>query len=256
MATLNWDHSMINVQNLDHVIKVFADKGVVFKHGGKHEVWGTANALGYFGINYIELISVFDREKSKSFDRPDAASVYDAVQDFNNHVERLNTVAIRSDDLNGTWQRLKDAGIPVGRIFEGQRLDEQSHLIKWQIFFIDGHIEGLPYPFFIDWQSKDEDRISQLKEQELIQEHPAGNLKVVKATFEVEKPKEVAQQWAQLIESSAIEQAGRFVVPIQERKFEFTQGKANHLIKLDFSGADNELKNQTITIGDSELDFE
>jgi len=79
---------------------------------------------------------------------------------------------------------------------------------------------------------------------------------VVKATFEVEKPKEVAQQWAQLIESSVIEQAGRFIVPIQERKFEFTQGKANHLIKLYFSGADNELKNQTIIIGDSELDFE
>ncbi|KAL3946826.1 hypothetical protein [Lentilactobacillus hilgardii] len=79
---------------------------------------------------------------------------------------------------------------------------------------------------------------------------------MVKATFEVEKSKEVAQQWAQLIESSVIEQAGRVVVPIQERKFEFTQGKANHLINFDFSGADYELKNQTITIGDSELDFE
>lgn len=72
----------------------------------------------------------------------------------------------------------------------------------------------------------------------------------------MEKPKEVAQQWSQLIESSVIEQAGRFVVPIQERRFKFIQGKANHLIKLDFIGSDDELKNQTITIGDSELDFE
>ncbi len=247
---------MVNVQNLDQAIEIFAKQGIVFKRGGKHDAWGTANALGYFGINYIELISVFDEQKAQSFKRSDAASVYDAVQDFNRHQERLNTVAIRSSDLEKTWQRLKDDGIPVGQIFEGQRLDEQNHLIKWRIFFIDGHIEGLPYPFFIDWQSKDTDRIVQLKQQGLIQKHPAGDLKVVEATFEVERPKEVAEKWAKLLESSVIEQAGRFIVPIQERKFEFTQGKANHLATLGFSGANKALKSRSITLGDAEFNFE
>lgn len=256
MATLNWDHTMINVQKLDQTIEAFAEKGVIFKRGGKHEAWGTANALGYFGINYIELISVFDRSKSESFSRKDAAAVYDAVQDFKNHRERLNTVAIRSDDLQGTWQRLKNDGVPVGTISEGQRLDEQNHLIKWQIFFIDGYIDGVPYPFFIDWQSSDADRIAQLKKQKLILKHPAGNLKVLKATFEVENPKKVAQKWAKVIESSAIEQAGRFVVPIQERKFEFVKGTANHLKELTFQGANGQLKNQSIVLGDAHLNFE
>ncbi len=256
MATLNWDHSMINVQNLDQAIKTFADKGVIFKRGGQHEAWGTANALGYFGINYIELISVFDTQKATSFSRNQAASVYDAVQDFEAHRERLNTVAIRSDHLQETWRRLKDAGIPVGPISEGRRLDEQKRLIKWQIFFIDGHIEGLPYPFFINWQSSDDDRLTQLKQQGLIEKHPAGDLKVTSATFEVEKPAEVAQKWAALIESSAIEQAGQLIVPIQDRKFVFVAGPKNHLAALQFSGAEAPLKNQTITFGEAQLNFE
>jgi hypothetical protein len=53
---LAWDHTMINVLDIDSQIRRFADLGIDFVRGGSHKVWGTQNALGYFGLNYIELI--------------------------------------------------------------------------------------------------------------------------------------------------------------------------------------------------------
>ncbi|GAF40708.1 hypothetical protein FC83_GL002885 [Agrilactobacillus composti DSM 18527 = JCM 14202] len=255
MPDLNWDHSMINVQDLDQAIALFQDHGVIFKRGGQHEAWGTANALGYFGINYIELISVFDLAKAAAVTRNQAASLYDATQDYEAKRQRFNTVAIRSSDLQATWASLKASGVPVGPISEGQRTDAQDHLITWQIFFIDADFEGLPYPFFINWQSTDADRIAQLTQQGLIEPHPAGDLKVIQGTFEVVHPKAAAEFWAKLVGSTATAQGVDYVVPIHERQFKFTQGVANHLTTLQFAGATGELAGQTIQLGDAKLTF-
>ena len=178
------------------------------------------------------------------------------MQDFNHQREQLNTVAIRTNDLEGIRQRLKQAGIAVGQILEGDRVDKQNQLIKWKTFFIDDDIEGLPYPFFIDWQQADTDRVVQLEKQGLIQQHPAGKLNVIKAVFEVNEPQKVSQQWANLIESFVIKKEGKFIVPIQDKIFEFVQGDANHLIALHISGAQSELHQKTISLGDAKFVFE
>ncbi|UNL36909.1 VOC family protein, partial [Limosilactobacillus reuteri] len=51
--TLNWDHTMVDVTNLQDAIDYFNSKGLAFTPGGHHEYWGTKNALDYFGLNYI-----------------------------------------------------------------------------------------------------------------------------------------------------------------------------------------------------------
>lgn len=253
MTLIDWDHTMINVSDLAKSINSFADAGIVFKLGGRHENWGTANALGYFGINYIELLSVFDQEKASLIHRQSAAAVYDSLQDFNQERQRFNTVAIRTNDLENIRKRIESAGVTVGPILEGKRRNEQNKLITWRIFFINDDIEGLPYPFFIDWQTSDKDRKKQLVEQKLIQAHSIGPLQVAKAVFEVSNPLQVAKQWAILIDSVATEEHGKFVVPIGERIFEFIVGKANHLTSLHFTGAQHQ---QTINLGEAQLVFD
>lgn len=253
---LHWDHTMINVTDLDQSIADFGAQGIFFSRGGQHVAWGTANALGYFGINYIELISVYDQSKAAIVKRADAASVYDAIQDFTHGIQRFNTVAIRSSNLTATWQRLKRQGIKVGPITEGQRLDEQGRLIKWQIFFINDTIHGLPYPFFIDWQSRDADRMIQLQQQGLMTTHPAGNLKVIQATFSVEDPKIASEKWAKLLNSSAIAKGTSYIVPLQERRFEFLQGPQNRLQTLRFEGGSNSRTwTHAFQIGQAEILF-
>lgn len=253
MTLIDWDHTMINVSDLSESMNSFADAGIVFKLGGRHENWGTANALGYFGINYIELISIFDQQKASLIHRQSAAAVYDTLQDFNQGRQRFNTIAIRTNDLENIKKRIEAAGVEVGPILEGKRRNEQNKLITWRIFFINDNIDGLPYPFFIDWQTSDKEREQQLVEQKLIQNHPLGPLKVTKAVFEVSNPLKVSQKWADLVDNAVTERQGKFVVPIGERTLEFVTGSANHLTTLHFTGAQHQ---RTIKLGEAQLIFE
>mgnify|MGYP000000877493 CR=1 FL=1 len=198
-ASLNWDHTMINVQNIDAAIKFFRKYGILFDRGGRHEKWGTENALGYFGLNYIELISVYDESLARNFPRTDAAAVYDSVQDYLKHMERMNTIAIRTSDIWRDYGRLKKMAIKVSPIKQGQRIDEQNHLITWLIFFIDDDIEGLHLPFFIQWPGTDQDREKGLKKQGLLRKHPAGDLIVKQAVFRVSNPEKISAVWGHLL---------------------------------------------------------
>ncbi|MTT32645.1 VOC family protein [Terrilactibacillus sp. BCM23-1] len=255
MAVLTWDHTMINVQDVDQAARFFGDHGIVFLRGGRHEKWGTENALGYFGLNYIELISVYDEARAKNFSRTDASAVYDAVQDYEQNVQRINTIAIRTSDIEATHARLKGAGVNAGDIQVGKRLDEQGHLITWSIFFINGTIDGLPYPFFIQWQGSDEAREQKLTEQGLIVQHAAGDLLVRQAIFNVPDPEKTAGVWGQLLETKPERSDNGYQIQLHDRQLIFEQGLENHLVQLNFDGAGDQLKQQTLGFGNIKFTF-
>jgi catechol 2,3-dioxygenase-like lactoylglutathione lyase family enzyme len=255
MAVLNWDHTMINVQDVDQAARYFGDHGIVFARGGRHEKWGTENALGYFGLNYIELISVYDEVRAKGFSRASASAVYDAVHDYEQNVQRINTLAIRTSDIEETHARLKEAGVKAGDIEVGKRLDEQGNLITWSIFFIDGTIDGLPYPFFIQWQGSDEVRKHKLAEQGLIVQHAAGDLLAKQAVFNVPDPEQTAGVWGQLLESSPKRTESGYRIELQDRQLIFEQGPENHIVQLNFDGAGDQLKQQTLVFDHIKFSF-
>ncbi|MCI1664586.1 VOC family protein [Bifidobacterium crudilactis] len=253
---LAWDHTMINVLDIDSQIRRFADLGIDFVRGGSHKVWGTQNALGYFGLNYIELISVGDRQTAWSFPRKNASAVYDATHDYQEGVERINTIAIRTHDIESTHQRLKKAGIPVGDVVDGRRLDESGHEIRWSIFFVNDTINGLPYPFFLEWPGTDQTREEQLVQQGLIVDHPAGNLRVKRVIFEVPDVLATAEVWSLITGSDAesIEHDGA-IVHLCDRELVFRTGPANHITSLEFTGAGESLAGKSFGIGESSLNF-
>lgn len=258
---LAWDHTMINVLDLDEQIRRFADLGITFARGGSHRVWGTENALGYFGLNYIELISVQDERTASAFPRDGAAAVFDAARDFNEGIERINTIAIRTHDIEATHLRLKNAGIPVGDVVDGRRVDQQGNEIRWSIFFIDNTISGLPYPFFLEWPGTDEQREEQLSAQGLITAHPAGDLRVKRVIFEVPDVAGTARVWSLLTgqpesaQSAEDDTDGGVVIHLHDRDLVFRNGTANHITALEFTCAKESLRGQSLVIGDSVLDF-
>ncbi|MFD2616613.1 VOC family protein [Terrilactibacillus laevilacticus] len=255
MAVLTWDHTMINVQDVDQAAQFFGEHGIVFSRGGRHEKWGTENALGYFGLNYIELISVYDEARAKNFSREDASAVYDAVKDYEQKVQRINTIAIRTSDIEATHARLKESGVNAGDIQVGKRLDEQGHLITWSIFFIDDTIDGLPYPFFIQWQGSDDAREKKLTEQGLIVQHAAGNLLVSQAIFNVSDPEKTAGVWGQLLETKPERTDTGYRIQLHDRQLIFKQGTENHVVQLKFDGAGDQLKQQTLVFGNITFSF-
>lgn len=137
---LNWDHTMVDVTNLKGAIDYFNSKGLSFAPGGKHEYWGTENALDYFGLNYIELLTVANKEKAMAFPYQNNSAIHDAVEDYFDGIQRITTIAIRTTDIMETHRRLKELGLDVGKITDGKRIDPAGKLIQWKIFYVNDEL--------------------------------------------------------------------------------------------------------------------
>lgn len=235
---LNWDHTMIDVTDLTAAIDYFNDHGFGFNHGGKHEYWGTENALDYFGMNYIELITVADKEKAKAFPYKNNSGIYDAVEDYFNGIQRFTTFAIRTSDIEATHHRLATAGVDVGDITSGKRVDPSGRLIQWQIFYVNDELPNhLPSPFFLQWGEEDNQREQTLKEKGLIKGHTAGNIYVKQALFIVNDPAETAQALGKMLMIDPRRNGDDYVINISDRQLIFKSGDANRIVKLVFNGA-------------------
>lgn len=256
MTILNWDHTMISTNNAAIVAEQLQQQGIIFKAGGVHEKWGTSNFLGYFGLNYIELITVADEKKASTITRTDGSAVYDAIQDFFAKKQRLNTIALRSSEIESTHSYLKKVGFPVSEIEEGKRVTPEGEVIKWKIFFINDVIEtDFPYPFFIQWSGSDEQREKNLQENQVIIKQPAGKLLVKKAIFEIDDFAKIIPIWEKLLKQTATKKDENYEFTINDRKLVFVKGKNNHLRELSFAGANSELKGKQIKIDDIIFNF-
>lgn len=100
--TLNWDHTVADVTDLPAVIDYFNSKGLRFIAGGKYEAWGTEDARDYFGLNYLELITVANPERAHSFTYENNSSIFTAVEDYFNGLQRFTTIAIWTNDIAAT----------------------------------------------------------------------------------------------------------------------------------------------------------
>lgn len=235
---LNWDHTMIDVTDLENAINYFNGHGFGFTHGGKHEYWGTENALDYFGMNYIELLTVADKEQAKQFPYKNNSGIYDAVEDYFNGIQRFTTFAIRSNNIEAPHRRLANAGIDVGDITSGKRVDPDGNLIQWKIFYVNDNLpNNLPAPFFIQWGEPDPQRKQTLTKKGLIKSHAAGDLCVKQAIFNVENPQAVAQELGKMLITTPLRDGDNYVINISNRQFIFKHGSENRIVKLVFNGA-------------------
>lgn len=235
---LNWDHTMINVTDLPAAIKYFNDHGLGFTQGGKHKYWGTENALDYFGMNYIELITVADEDQAKAFPYRNNSGIYDAVKDYFNGIQRFTTFAVRTNDIEKTHHRLAESGVDVGNITSGKRVDPNGRLIQWKIFYVNDELpDHLPAPFFLQWGEPDQQRAQTLKEKGLIKKHPAGDIYVKQAQFNVTNPSAVTQALGKMLMLTPTKVNDDYIINISNRQLIFKHGNDNRLVKLIFNGA-------------------
>lgn len=61
-----FDHVMIAVRDLDTAIKQFQRLGFDARPGGRHTGRGTHNGLIRFGLDYVELLSVYDEAEARA----------------------------------------------------------------------------------------------------------------------------------------------------------------------------------------------
>ncbi|MDY2689099.1 VOC family protein [Limosilactobacillus alvi] len=95
----------------------------------------------------------------------------------------------------------------------------------------------MPAPFFIQWSEDDDKRREDLKKQGLIKFHPAGDLFVKQAIFNVSDPEEAAKQWSALLQAEVVSEGDTYTINIGNKQLVFTAGVENRLFKLIFHGA-------------------
>lgn len=255
MTAVNWDHIVHYINDLDEAVRTFKDHGLIAFKGGSHKEWGTYNALSYFGLTYIEFLSLEDRELAERIDSPNVV-VRDALTTLPDH-EVMSRVALRTEDIEATADRLKSHGLELSPILDGKRLDTRGHLIEWRMFTIAGDFQGLAYPFVIQWKGGDAHRLEDLTRSGIIRQHPAGDVEIRSAVFTVSDPSAVAAHWQILFGLSvAGTDAGHGVeLSIGDKSFLFKQGDAERLTQLIFHTEAPDLKGKIVAVGVGEYVF-
>lgn len=251
MPTLQWDHTVQYVNDLEKAIETFRSIGFHAFHGGSHTEWGTYNALSYFGLNYIEFLSVENQELVKNVKEPNQV-VKDSVKWLPKH-EIFSRVAIRTDDIEKVFASLTEHHLECSPIMDGKRRNAQGRLIEWKMVTIAGNFQGLDYPFFIQWGQSDEERYESLQETGAIKEHLVDDVAIKEAVFQVSNPVEVATHWKEVFGLSGLEKGtNEASLTIGNKKFVFQKGDANALKQLVFETNSPTLKGKTLRIGEGE----
>ncbi len=250
MTTLQWDHAVQFVNQPDEAIAIFTGQKLNALAGGRHPGWGTWNALSYFGLTYIEFLAIYDPAELASA-QADFLLSRDAAQLLPEN-QALHRVALRTDDIDQTHAELRSKGLRVSPIVDGQRNDPQGNVISWRIFTIDGDFNGLPYPFVLQWGEDDNTRLARLRAQGLDSPHPAGDVALQNAIFEVQDPQTARAHWHALFGFTEQTQG----LAVGQQHFLFRQGPANRLVELVFHVSDPTLKGQRFRVGNGEYHFQ
>lgn len=251
--SLKWDHTVIDVNDIDAAIDWFKNLGITFHDGGVHEQWGTKNAVGYFGLNYVELMSVANPEVAGQVKRDDATSIYDAIHDLPE--QHTNTIGLRTNNIEAVHDRLISQNFPVEDIQTGTRTDPNGKKITWKIFFIRNKIFEVAYPYVVQWNVPDYIRKEHLIKKNLLIEHPQGKLVVKQAIYQVTNPEVVAIKWGQLIGIAPTRNAREWQIDFGERQIIFKSGTENRITELVF-GDSGKLAGHAYDFGATKLTFE
>ncbi|MGE8207157.1 VOC family protein [Heyndrickxia sp. NPDC080065] len=188
---LSFDHLVHLVNQPEEAIEAFAKIGLKAFLGGRHENWGTYNALSYFGLSYIEFLGIFDNEKANKILENDlvvqAAKLLPGREGF-------ARIALRTNDMAAVVNSLTTRGINIIGPIKGERKREDGITLKWQMLFINDGSTELPLPFIIQWGEEDEIR------QKDIDAIGTNSMQLHELVFAVNNHIEAAEKWCSIFQ--------------------------------------------------------
>ena len=163
--------------------------------GGKHEKWGTQNALMYMQNAYIEWLSVAQEEIAQNSNHQ---LVEQLLRDLPEG-ENWGTVCCSVQGIDKFNEEIRDVGYQTSGVLDAERKTTSGDIVKWKMLFIEQEVsDALPLPFFIEWEKDDVNRFKDLREDGVIL---PGNEKigVTECLFSVNNPSKVATEWRALL---------------------------------------------------------
>lgn len=150
-----FDHIVIAVRDLDSAIQRYQRLGFAVTPGGRHTGRGTHNAIIRFGLDYIELLSVYDEAEARA-SGPRAQSIVDFLQERD---ELLLGYALATANIAEEAERFRGTTLFSGEPFAMQRARPDGQQFTWRLFVPGGVSWRKPWPFLIQWDLPDEQRL-------------------------------------------------------------------------------------------------
>jgi catechol 2,3-dioxygenase-like lactoylglutathione lyase family enzyme len=150
-----FDHAVIAVRDLDSAIEQFRRLGFDAQAGGRHTGRGTHNGLVRFGLDYFELLSVYDEAEARAHN-PSGLTILDALHGRD---AALVGYALATTNIEQDAERFKGTGseLPLPNSMQRTRPDGQT--LTWRTLSPGGASWNRPWPFLIQWDIPDEQRL-------------------------------------------------------------------------------------------------
>lgn len=203
-VTLNFmfDHLVHFVEEPEKAIALLKEKGIAAVEGGMHENRGTYNAVSYFDLSYIELLSTYDKELVRQTKHPKHSFLETVAKE--QFTEGFSRIAIRTTDIEGAAKHFREKGLTIYGPEAFSRKRPDGSLVEWQLLYIGGSDDELELPFIIQWKEDDEERKQELTKRNVIQPHPSEAV-FSHVTFAVHDLEKTVSQWADWLNLEAQE---------------------------------------------------
>jgi catechol 2,3-dioxygenase-like lactoylglutathione lyase family enzyme len=153
-----FDHAVIAVRSLDDSLVHWRERlGFDARPGGHHTGRGTHNGIVRFGLDYLELISVYDRAQLEARMEPNALAL---ARELDARGDGLIGFALATDDIVADATDLQKAGLPVIGPAAMERRRPDGVLLKWRLLVPEGGSWCRPLPFIIQWDVADDERLA------------------------------------------------------------------------------------------------
>src|SRR5438093_4338693 len=181
------DHAMICVPDLAQGIDVYTRLGFNISPGGVHPGQGTHNAIAFHEEDYLELLSVRDRDEYLA-DHPDGGLLAFLAQGGG-----FRYVAVQSDDLVADVAQMRQRGVDVSDPSEGARQTPIGQALRWKTATL-GPRHPLPI-FFIEHLTP----LSERRQAAQAGMHPNGVLRVDRVYIAVADVAIAAQTYSHVL---------------------------------------------------------
>ncbi|WP_158541059.1 VOC family protein [Sporosarcina sp. BI001-red] len=164
--------------------------------GGRHENWGTYNALKYLQNAYIEWLAIEQDDVAEDSSHP---LVIQLKHDLSASGEGWGTLCVSTEDIQALNRKLEKAGMQTSGVLDASRLTSSGTLKKWKMLFIhDEDLTDLPFPFFIQWEESEESRRDVLRKEGTITDESETE-RISECVLVTESPKRTLERWTRIL---------------------------------------------------------
>lgn len=144
------DHAVIAVRDLDTALFSFQRLGFDARPGGRHADGGTHNGLIRFGLDYVELLSVYDEAEARASGRGRAL-----LNALSEREADLIGYALASETIDEDARRFVGTAEETYPPHAMQRRRPDGHTLTWRIYAPSESTWQGPWPFLIQWDTPD-----------------------------------------------------------------------------------------------------